>query len=139
MRSSCARPRYSTSIPRAPAATRARPRASTRISTCPRPKGRMRDESATLSRSRTRLRYKVELQYDVLAPTDFIFIVHAAQTPQQRVLTEAVTLTPDEPFVVETDPAAGNRLLRTQSAPGSFHVRYEGHVEVLHHMANPET
>ena len=99
----------------------------------------MRDESSALSTSRTRLRYKVELLYEVLAPTDFIFNVHAAQTPQQKVLSESVTLTPDVPFAVDVEPAAGNRLLRTSTGPGSFHVRYEGHVEVTHHMAEPAT
>jgi transglutaminase-like putative cysteine protease len=97
----------------------------------------MRDDSAPLSTSRTRLRYKVELRYEVLARTDFIFDVHAARTPQQTVLSESVSLDPDVPFVVDTEPAAGNRLLRTQCAPGSFKVRYEGHVEVTHHMAEP--
>src|SRR5215216_5803192 len=95
----------------------------------------MRHEPTELTGSRTRIRYKVELLYEVLAPTDFIFNVHAASTPQQRVLDESVALTPDVPFVVETEPTAGNRLLRTHGEPGPFHARYEGHVEVAHHMA----
>jgi len=99
----------------------------------------MRDESQALTTSRTRLRYKVELLYEVLAPTDFIFNVHAAQTPQQKVVSEAVTLEPAAPFRVETEPAAGNRLMRTQSEPGSFRARYEGYVEVTHHMQEPAT
>src|SRR5689334_11068382 len=64
--------------------------------------------------SRTRLRYNVELLYEVLAPTDFIFNVHAQNTAQQKVLSESVALMPDVPFVVEREPAAGNRLLRTR-------------------------
>ena len=103
----------------------------------------MRDQVSggdTAVGSRTRLRYKVELLYEVLAPTDFIFNVHAQNTPQQTVLSESVTLTPDVPFVVEREPAAGNRLLRTaQGEPGSFRVRYEGHVEVAHYLADPDT
>src|SRR5437764_14501814 len=95
---------------------------------------RMRDQPSEAVGSRTRLRYKVELLYEVLAPTDFIFNVHAARTPQQKVLSESVTLAPEAPFVVDSEPAAGNRLLRTSSVPGSFKVRYEGHVEVTHHM-----
>jgi transglutaminase-like putative cysteine protease len=96
---------------------------------------RMRHEPTELTGSRTRIRYKVELLYEVLAPTDFIFNVHAACTPQQQVRNESVTLTPYAPFAVETEPSTGNRLLRTHGEPGAFHVRYEGHVEVTHHMA----
>lgn len=88
--------------------------------------------------SRMRLRYTVELVYEVLAPTDFIFNVHAQGTPQQKVLSESVQLTPDVPFVVEREPAAGNRLLRTRGEPGEFRVRYEGRVEVAHHLRDPE-
>lgn len=98
----------------------------------------MRDQPTEALGSRTRLRYNVELIYEVLAPTDFIFNVHAAMTPQQKVLSEGVTLMPDVPFVVEREPATGNRLLRTRGEPGPFRVRYEGHVEVDHHLAEPD-
>jgi len=100
----------------------------------------MRDqviESVDAVGGRTRLRYAVELVYDVLAPTDFIFNVHAQNTPQQKVLSESVTLAPDVPFVVEREPAAGNRLLRTRADAGGFRVRYEGRVEVAHHLRDP--
>jgi transglutaminase-like putative cysteine protease len=97
----------------------------------------VRDQPTT-SANRTRIRYKVELQYEVLAPTDSIFNVHAARTPQQRVLDESVTVMPDAPVAVETEPSSGNRLLRTRDAgAGTFAVRYEGRVEVEHHMRDP--
>ena len=99
----------------------------------------MRDQPNDAVGNRTRLRYAVGLLYEVLTPTDFIFSVHAAQTPQQQVLAESVSLTPDVPFVVEREPAAGNRLLRTRADPGKFQLRYEGHVEVAHYMADPST
>jgi transglutaminase-like putative cysteine protease len=89
--------------------------------------------------SRTRLRYNVELLYEVLAPTDFIFNVHAQNTAQQKVLSESVVLSPDVPFVVEREPAAGNRLLRTRGEPGPFRVRYQAHVEVAHYLADPQS
>jgi transglutaminase-like putative cysteine protease len=101
----------------------------------------MRDqvtEAAEEIGSRTRLRYKVELVYEVLAPTEFIFNVHAQNTAQQNVLSESVTLTPDVPFTVEREPAAGNRLLRTRGEPGEFRVRYEGRVEVAHYLRDPD-
>src|SRR5439155_5575718 len=99
---------------------------------------RMRDQPSEAVGSRTRLRYKVELLYEVLAPTDFIFNVHAQNTPQQHVLAESVTLAPDVPFVIEREPAAGNRLLRTRADDsGPFRVRYECQVEVAHYLADP--
>jgi transglutaminase-like putative cysteine protease len=95
-------------------------------------------DQATTPANRTRIRYKVELHYEVLAPTDFIFNVHAAVTPQQRVLDESVTVTPDAPVEVETEPSTGNRLLRTRAAgAGTFGLRYEGRVEVEHHLRDP--
>ncbi|HEY1327657.1 MAG TPA: transglutaminase family protein [Casimicrobiaceae bacterium] len=97
----------------------------------------MRDQATSVPGNRTRIRYKVELLYDVLAPTDFIFNVHAARTPQQRVLEESVALAPDVPFAVEEEPATCNRLLRTRAEPGTFRACYEGRVEVEHHMRDP--
>jgi len=97
----------------------------------------MLHEPAAVHGSRTRIRYQVKLLYDVFVPTDFIFSVHAAETPYQRVLSEQVTLDPDVPFVVEREPAAGNRLLRTRCDGGPFTIGYSAHVEVNHHMEEP--
>lgn len=97
----------------------------------------MLHDAVAVTGSRTRIRYQVELIYHIQAPTDFIFSVHAAQTAQQKVLAESVTLVPDVPYVVEQEPAAGNRLLRTRGEAGPFRVQYAGHVEVAHYMEEP--
>ena len=97
----------------------------------------MLHEPTEVHGSRTRIRYQVKLLYDVFVPTDFIFSVHAAETPQQRVLAEQVTLDPVVPYVVEREPAAGNRLLRTRCDGGPFTIGYSAHVEVEHYMEEP--
>jgi transglutaminase-like putative cysteine protease len=98
----------------------------------------VRDQATEPAGNRTRIRYKVELQYEVLAPTDFIFNVHAACTPQQRVLDESASVSPQSPLKLETEPSTGNRLLRTVAPdPGPFTVHYEARVEVEHHMRDP--
>ncbi len=97
----------------------------------------MRDDPVATTVSRTRIRYSVDLLYDVFVPTDFIFSVHAAETSHQRVIAELVTLNPPVGFVVEREPAAGNRLLRARTDGGRFTVGYSAHVEVTHHMADP--
>jgi transglutaminase-like putative cysteine protease len=97
----------------------------------------MLHEPTAMHGSRTRIRYQAKLLYDVFVPTDFIFSVHAAETPQQRVLAESVALDPGVPFVVEREPAAGNRLLRTRCDGGPFTIGYSAHVEVSHFMAEP--
>jgi transglutaminase-like putative cysteine protease len=97
----------------------------------------MLHEPTAIHGSRTRIRYQVKLLYDVFVPTDFIFSVHAAETPHQRVLQESVSLDPDVRYVVEREPAAGNRLLRTRSGGGPFTIGYSAHVEVSHYMEEP--
>lgn len=88
--------------------------------------------------SRLRLEYSIGLHYDVFAPTAFALNVHAAKTPQQRVLDERVDTEPAVDWRVETEPASGNRLLRLLAAPGALDVRYDGTVEVTQHLAQPD-
>ena len=97
----------------------------------------MRFETAAGAGSRVRIGYTLDLDYEVFAPADFVFIIHAARTEQQRVLTEAVNVTPVAEWRVETEPHYGNRLLRLRGEPGPLHVRYMGNVEVDHYMAEP--
>lgn len=96
----------------------------------------MRDEPAS-SRSRIRLGYSIELKYEAFGRVDFIFMIHAARTSQQRVLQESVTLTPGVAYRVDVDGAFGNRLLRTKVDGGPLHLRYASTVEVAHHLTEP--
>jgi transglutaminase-like putative cysteine protease len=98
----------------------------------------MRLDSTAVAGSRVRIGYTLDLEYDASGPSDFIFIIHAARTAQQRVLTEAVVIEPAVDWRVETEPHFGNRLLRLRAPAGPLHVRYMGNVEVEHYMAEPQ-
>jgi transglutaminase-like putative cysteine protease len=86
-----------------------------------------------------RLELGIQLQYDVAGPSDFICDIHAAETPRQRVSTEALTFNrqlPDEP-TIETEAATGNRYLRFRSLPGPLQVDYTATVDLFHHLEDP--
>ena len=97
----------------------------------------MRHESAEIAGNRIRIGYTVDLHYDVFAPTDFVFNIHAARSHQQRVLAEAVVVAPAVEWRVDTDPTHGMRFLRLRASEGPLDVHYVGNVEVEHHMAEP--
>ena len=97
----------------------------------------MQYESAAIAGSRVRMGYTVELQYDVGAPTDFILNVHAARTPQQRVVAESFTVSSQVGVTLEEEPTFGNRLARFRAEPGPLTARYTGTVEIVHFMAEP--
>jgi len=94
-------------------------------------------ETAEAAASRVRIGYTLDLDYQVEGSADFIFIIHAARTEQQRVVTEAVIVDPAVPWRVEAEPHFGNRLLRLRADAGSLQVRYMGNVEVDHFIADP--
>src|SRR5882672_2718414 len=97
----------------------------------------MRHESVEIAGSRVRIGYTLDLDYQVESPSDFIFSIHAARTEQQRVLNEAVVVTPSVEWRVETEPGFGNRMLRLRAGPGPLHVQYTTTLEVAHYMAEP--
>ena len=57
------------------------------------------------------------LDYTLDSDCDFIFMIHVAQTPRQRVLDESLRLSPAVRARLSHDPA-GHRLLRLRAAPG---------------------
>ena len=78
-----------------------------------------------------RLQYEVELCYRVnSAGSDFIFNVQAARTPQQWVLSEAVSV--DQPVMLQEycDPATAGRFLRLRAGAGNLALRYSAQVEL---------
>ena len=97
----------------------------------------MSDDMAPARNSRVRIGYTLDLDYEILGRADFIFIIHAARTEQQRVVTEALVVDPAVEWRVDVEPHFGNRLLRLAAEPQGLHVRYTGTVEVEHHMADP--
>jgi transglutaminase-like putative cysteine protease len=85
-----------------------------------------------------RLTFSIALDYEVSEqPADFVFNVHAAQTPWQSVPSEGLTITPPLEHSLHTDPALGNRYLRLRAPPGALSVRYEATVDIDHHRAPP--
>ncbi|HEY3179076.1 MAG TPA: transglutaminase family protein [Casimicrobiaceae bacterium] len=97
----------------------------------------MQHRSSEIVGSRVRIVYAVELNYDVVAPTDFIFNVHASRTLQQSVTDESFVTAPAVAVRVDEDPAFGNRLARLHAEPGPLVVRYAANVDVAHHMIEP--
>jgi transglutaminase-like putative cysteine protease len=88
-----------------------------------------------------RLRLKVDLSYDVQDPAgaDFVFNIHAAQTPLQTVEHEELVLSQSIDAEVATDPATSTRYMRLHAHPGTLEVSYSATVHIAHHLADPAT
>jgi len=85
-----------------------------------------------------RLSFSIELRYEVVGPpADFVFNVHAAQTPWQAVVIEVLTITPPLPHRLHTDPVLGNRYVHLRAGPGPLTVRYDATVDINHHRESP--
>ena len=85
-----------------------------------------------------RLKFAIELKYEIADNTaDFVFNIHAAQTPWQTVVAEAVALSQPVAKTVYTDPTFGSRFMRMRAQPGPLAVRYEATVDIAHHFEPP--
>lgn len=92
--------------------------------------------SSTLALNRIEL--QVDLNYEVAAPgADFVFNVHAAQTPSQRLSAERLVLTPAAVSRTHADPTSGNRYLRVHAAPGPLALSYAVTVDLMHRRSDP--
>ena len=87
--------------------------------------------------SRVRLRYSVELHYELASPAEFLLIVHAARTARQTVVEESFDLTPFHPSSLEVDPVSGNRIAAFGASTKELSVRYEGLVDLEHEFVDP--
>jgi transglutaminase-like putative cysteine protease len=87
--------------------------------------------------SMIRFDLSITLDYTVLSPSDFVFIIQPAHTPYQRVTWERLSTEPQLPVEEETHGAPPNRHLRVHAEPGAFQLRYEAIVDVVHHFALP--
>lgn len=86
-----------------------------------------------------RLRYTVDLDYEVQGLAEFVLNVHAARTPQQTVVEEACTIDPFSPATVDADPHSGNRLCTFAAEPGMLRFSYAATVDIAHHVEDPAT
>jgi transglutaminase-like putative cysteine protease len=85
-----------------------------------------------------RLEYTIDLSYQVADPCcDFIFMFHAAQTQQQRLVHETLKLNPSLAFTLQTNAHSRNRILRLSAPTGPLKVSYSAVVEVHHHCDEP--
>jgi transglutaminase-like putative cysteine protease len=97
----------------------------------------MRFNMQEISGSRARLRYTVELDYIVDAPSEFLLNVHAARTRRQQVVEEFFSIQPYRDFTLIEDPVNGNRLAVFNIASGAIVVRYAAVVEIAHRIVDP--
>ena len=85
-----------------------------------------------------RLKFSVALNYDIAEPgSDFIFSVHAAQTPHQRVVNEVLSISQPLPPNAYTDPVTHTRFLRLKANAGALTVLYAATVDLDHYTAPP--
>jgi transglutaminase-like putative cysteine protease len=85
-----------------------------------------------------RLRLAFELNYDIAEHgCDFIFNIHAADTPRQLVVEEELTLSQDLRPSIETDPATRSRYLRVKAHAGPLKLTYGATVDLSHHVEEP--
>jgi transglutaminase-like putative cysteine protease len=68
------------------------------------------------------------LNYELDGPCDFVYMVHVARHPDQRIAREQLTLTPGVESRLHID-GLGNRVLRLHAPQGPFSLRYEADVE----------
>ena len=67
---------------------------------------------------------RCDLQYEVLAPTSFLFNVAALRTPGQAIESETVVLDPNVTYTESAIGDEGNRIFRLTADPGPFRLRY---------------
>lgn len=69
-------------------------------------------------------RIDCELSYEVSAPTDFVFLVHALEEPEQHISGESIAFHGKAPFHVFADPTQGHRFTRVRAEAGRFTLLY---------------
>lgn len=85
-----------------------------------------------------RIELQIDLKYEIDgAGADFVFNIHAAQTPSQRVSAENLTLSQSIPLRMYTTPITGNRYMQVHAAPGILNLGYTATIDLSHHFADP--
>ncbi|HQS65343.1 MAG TPA: transglutaminase family protein, partial [Acidovorax defluvii] len=81
---------------------------------------------------------QIDLSYEVdQYGADFVFNIHAAQTPNQSVSAERLVINQPIAHQVHTDPATGNRYLRLHGEPGTLELSYSATVDINHYRIDP--
>jgi transglutaminase-like putative cysteine protease len=85
-----------------------------------------------------RIELNIELNYVVdTQGADFVFNIHAAHTPSQRVSAETLSISQPIDAPVHVDPASGNRYMQLHAFAGPLQLRYAAQVDITHHRADP--
>ncbi|EHR70241.1 transglutaminase-like enzyme, predicted cysteine protease [Burkholderiales bacterium JOSHI_001] len=85
-----------------------------------------------------RIELDVQLNYLVDAQgADFVFHIHAAQTPQQHLAHERLLLSQPVTPQVHTDSSTGTRAMTLRALPGPLNLSYQVTVDLLHHATDP--
>jgi hypothetical protein len=79
----------------------------------------------------------IALDYTVVSPSDFVFVIQPTNTPYQRVTWERIATEPAIEMAEEHHGSPTNRHLRAHLEPGSFRLRYDAIVDLVHHFALP--
>ena len=85
----------------------------------------------------SRLDIGVNLEYQVMEPSEFVFKIHAATTPRQHVSRVHLALEPAVRYVVEPCRSFGNQHLRLHAEPGPLKITYSARVDVRPFMVAP--
>ena len=84
----------------------------------------MQFNTREINGSRVRLRYRVELDYQVEGQSEFLLNVHAAHTAHQQIIEEAFIVLPRSPVAVEEDAVLRNRIASFHASGGTIGIRY---------------
>ncbi len=85
-----------------------------------------------------RIELQIALNYQIdQQGADFVFNIHAAQTPSQQIVFENLTVSQAIETTIHTDPISGNRYMRLRALPGELNVSYAATVDLTHHFAEP--
>jgi transglutaminase-like putative cysteine protease len=79
----------------------------------------------------------IELDYNVVSPSDYVFIIQPTHTPYQRVTWEQLATEPHVDVQEEVHGSPVNRHLRARIEAGHFKLRYDAIVDLVHHFALP--
>lgn len=79
------------------------------------------------------------LEYEVDATSEFVFLIHVADVPEQTLIEESLLVEPYMPYRCYTDVATGNRFLRLQAEAGKFKVVYRAIVDRSVEPMAPDT
>src|SRR4051812_36119748 len=85
----------------------------------------------------TRFDLSVALDYEVVTPSDFVFLIQPTNTACQRVAWEQLRTEPVLETREELEGSPPARHLRLHAEPGKLHIRYDAIVDVVHHFALP--